>query len=109
MNLTERRNLLVDLGLEDSIVYENPDFDSAIIGYDAINHRVIYDFEKMVEHLMNKDEMDYEEAVEFIEYNTLRATPYMGEKAPIVLHSIEDYIDYHDKKDNINKSTESLK
>jgi hypothetical protein len=109
MNLTERRNLLVDLGLEDSIVYENPDFDSAIIGYDAINHRVIYDFEKMVEHLMNKDEMDYEEAVEFIEYNTLRATPYMGEKAPIVLNSIEDYIDYHDKEDNINESTESLK
>lgn len=29
--------------------------------------------------------MDYEEALEFIEYNTLRALPYMGNDAPIIL------------------------
>ena len=27
-----------------------------------------------------------EEAVEFIDYNTLRAIPYMGDKAPIVVY-----------------------
>ena len=32
MSNTERRDLLVELGLEDSIVFENPDYDSAIIG-----------------------------------------------------------------------------
>lgn len=29
--------------------------------------------------------MTEEEAVEFIDYNTFRAMPYMGEKAPIVV------------------------
>ena len=90
----ERRDLLCELGLENSVVFECPDYDSAIIGYDANNYRVIYDFEKMVEHLMKVDNISYEEAVEFIEYNTLRALPYAGSNGPIVLMSIEHYLDY---------------
>lgn len=35
-----------------------------------------------------------EEAMDFISYNTLRALPYAGENGPIVLTSIEDYLDY---------------
>ena len=70
-NKTPRRDLLNELGLEESIVFENPDYDSAIIGYDANDSRIIYDFEKMAEHLMKVDGMEYDEAVEFIEYNTI--------------------------------------
>ena len=91
-NKTPRRDLLNELGLEESIVFENPDYDSAIIGYDAVDNRVIYDFERMVEHLMNVDSMTYDEAFEFIEYNTIRAIPYFGGKSPIVLHRIDDYL-----------------
>ena len=36
------------------------------------------------------ENMTYEEAVEFIEYNTLRSIPYCS-NAPIVVHMIEDY------------------
>ena len=86
------REILVEIGLEDSIVFENPDYDSAIIGYDENSQRIIYDYEKMVEHLMDKDGMTYEEAVEFIDYNTVRACPYMGSNAPIILRNINDYI-----------------
>ena len=57
---TPRRDLLNELGLEESIVFENPDYDSAIIGYDANDNRVIYDYESMAEHLMNVDGMTYE-------------------------------------------------
>jgi hypothetical protein len=32
MSKTERRDLLVELGFEDSVVFENPDYDSAIVG-----------------------------------------------------------------------------
>ena len=39
---------------------------------------------------MEQDNMTYEEAVEFIEYNTLRSIPYCS-NAPIVVHMIEDY------------------
>ena len=35
---------------------------------------------------------DYEEAVEFIDYNTVPACPYMGSNAPIILRNITDYI-----------------
>ena len=89
---TSRRDILNEIGLEESVVFENPDYDSAIIGYDANNNRVIYDFEKMVIHLMDNDGMTYEEAVEFIEYNTLRSIPYTGGDAPIVMYSIEEYL-----------------
>jgi hypothetical protein len=91
-NKTPRRDLLNELGLEESIVFENPDYDSAIIGYDADNYRVVYDYEKMIEHLMDIDGMEYDEAVEFIEYNTIRSLPYAGSNAPIILHSIKDYM-----------------
>ena len=92
---TPRRELLNELGLEESIVFENPDYDSAIIGYDTNDNRVVYDYESMAEHLMNVDGMTYEEAIEFIEYNTLRAIPYAGSNPPIVLQRIDDYMDYH--------------
>ena len=42
---------------------------SAIIGYDEL----IYDIEKMVECLMDEHGLTYEDAVDFISYNTLRA------------------------------------
>lgn len=87
--------MLVEIGLEDSIVFENPNYDSAIIGYDENSGRIVYDYEKMAEHLMDNDGMTYEEAVEFIDYNTVRACPYMGDSAPIILRSIEDYLDYN--------------
>lgn len=87
-----KRDLLCELGLEESVVFENPDYEDAIIGWDENSGRIIYDYEKMVECLMNEDGMEYDEATEFIDYNTVRACPYMGERAPIILKSIEDYL-----------------
>ena len=86
------RDILIEIGLEHSIVFENPDYDSAIVGYDENSQRIIYDYEKMVKHLMDKDGMTYEDAVEFIDYNTIQACPYMGSNAPIILRDITDYI-----------------
>ena len=45
----ERRDLLNELGLDDSIVFEGPSYDKAIIGYDDTERRVIYDYELMAE------------------------------------------------------------
>ena len=49
----KRRELLCELGLEDSVTFENPDYDSAIVGYDECSGRIIYDYELMIEHLMD--------------------------------------------------------
>ena len=90
------KDILVEIGLEDSIIFENPDYDSAIIGYEENSQRIIYDYEKMTEHLMDKEGMTYEEAVEFIDYNTVQACAYMGNNAPIILRNITDYINIKD-------------
>jgi hypothetical protein len=38
----------------------------------------------MVEYLMEEDDMTEEEAIEFIDYNTLRTVPYI-ENPPIIM------------------------
>lgn len=87
---TNVRDLLNEMGMTDSIVFENPNYDSAIIGYDMVSNRIIYDYELMIQHLMENDGMEYDEAAEFIDYNTIRATPYAGELAPIILYNLKD-------------------
>ena len=60
-------------------------FDDAILGivercsFDAV---VCYDVEKILEILM-KDDMSYEDAIEYYEFNILGA--YVGEKTPMFL------------------------
>lgn len=87
---TNVRDLINEMGFEDAVVFENPNYDSAIIGYDMVENRVVYDFNLMVQHLMDTDGMEYDEAVEFIEYNTIRATPYAGAMAPIIVYNLKN-------------------
>ena len=83
----KNKDILMDQGFGNFIIFENPDYDSAIIGITE-NNQVVYDYEKMIEYLMQEDDMDYEEAVDFISYNTIRSLPYAGEGAPIIMYSI---------------------
>ena len=83
----KNKDILMDQCFEDFIIFENPDYDSAIIGITEDN-QVVYDYDKMIEYLIQEDDMSYEEAVDFISYNTIRSLPYAGEGAPIVMYSI---------------------
>lgn len=83
------RDRLVNMGFSEAIIFENPHYDSAIIGV-TLDGRVIYDFNLMVKHLMDEDSMTDEEAIEFIEYNTVRALPYIPDH-PHILYRIDDY------------------
>ena len=49
----KNRDLLLDMGFDESIVFENPDYDEAIIGV-SDNGRVIYDYDLMIQHLIEK-------------------------------------------------------
>lgn len=71
----------------DTIVLENPDFISAVVGVSS-DSRVVYSYDRMVEDLMATNGMSRDEAAEFIDYNTVRALPYMGEYAPIIVYRI---------------------
>lgn len=89
-----KRDMLYELGHEDFIVFRNPDYDSAIIGISDDN-RVIYDYDKMVAHLMEVDGMEMLDAMEFIDYNTLGSSPPpdMGECGPIIMYGLPDIED----------------
>lgn len=82
----ENKELLAEMGYEDAVILENPDYDSAIIGISECG-RVIYDYDKMVEWLVEKDGMTSEEAMEFIDYNTIRALPYFA-NSPIIMYKL---------------------
>ena len=84
------REKLVEFGYQDSIVYQNPSFDSAIIGVDEISGGVIYDYDLMIADMMEKDHITAEQAIQFIDYNTIKATPYMPEPRPIILRRFEE-------------------
>lgn len=68
----------------DSLVFDNSSFDNSIIGT-TLDGRVIYDFDLMVQEYMKDEECSPGEALEWIEYNTMRALAYMGKKAPLVV------------------------
>lgn len=68
------------------VLFEFPSYDDAFIGL-TLDNRAVYDYDKMIECLMKEDDMSYEEAIEFIYYNTIRALPYIGEKAPVVIQN----------------------
>ena len=77
-------------GYDEVIIFENPDYASAFIGLSS-DDRAIYDYERMVEHLMTEEGMDEEEARDFISYNTLRSLPYIT-KGPVVIHPIDSVL-----------------
>ena len=66
----------------DAVVFDNHAYDNSIIGT-TFDGRAIYDFDKMVKELMQDEGWSEEEAIEWIEFNTIRALPYGGEKAPL--------------------------
>ena len=81
---------LIDAGYEDVPCLSNYSYDDALIGV-TTDGRAIYDFNLMVDWLMEEEGWSDIEAIEWIEFNTIRALPYMGAKAPIVMYSLEDW------------------
>ena len=86
MNAEER---LLENGYDEVKYLTDYSYDSALIGV-TDDGRAVYDYELMAEWLMDAEGWSYEDACEWISYNTLRAIPYMGEDAPIVMNRLED-------------------
>tara|TARA_X000001382_G_C3161407_1_gene176400 strand:+ start:1077 stop:1352 length:276 start_codon:yes stop_codon:yes gene_type:complete len=61
-------------------------FDDAIVGYDAVGFRVVYDYDKCSDILMKRDGMTEHEAHEFMEFNVVSA--YIGDVGPIFIHKL---------------------
>lgn len=65
-------------------------FEDAYIGFTiGIRDSVaVYDYAKCVEVLMNRDGMTEEEAIEYLDHNTVYA--YVGEGTPLFIHRVEN-------------------
>lgn len=80
------------MNILERIIEEHPDseflkcdgFDDAVVGYEIISERLVYDYNMMAEILMQEDMTD-EDAIEYLDYNVLQA--YVGEKTPIFIQA----------------------
>jgi len=59
-------------------------FDRAILGLTS-DGRIVYSENRILLALQEVDGMEYEEALEWYEYNTARGVAYAGKKAPIII------------------------
>lgn len=79
--MNEMRRFLSELN-PDALLADG--LEAAFVGY-TINHHhahvAVYDYDKCVQVLVNRDGMTWEEAEEFLEFNTLSA--YVGENGPL--------------------------
>ena len=98
MTLEQLKQLITDLGYEDVRVFDDYDYADAFIGM-SDDGRAVYSYDKMVEWLMLKEDWSFEEAVEWIDYNTMRALPYYPD-GPIVVYDVPEYMkDDYDKEE----------
>ena len=70
-------------GHEETVFFEHPSMVKAITGI-TDSEQLIYDYNLMIEAAMEEEGWTCEDAIDWIEYNTLRSIPYMGSSHPIV-------------------------
>jgi hypothetical protein len=58
-------------------------FDDALIGMCSVSYRAIYDYNKMIDILVQGDDMDEVDALEYLHYNVVGA--YVGDMTPIYM------------------------
>lgn len=70
---------------EDAILFDNMSYDGSIVGV-TTDGRVVYDYYKMIEELMEDEGWSYEEAIDWIDYNTIGGIhPSIEGNPPIIM------------------------
>lgn len=83
------KRTIIETENKEAVIFTNPSYDNSIIGLDT-DQRVVYSFDKMIKELVKEEGMTETEAIEFIEYNTIRTLPYIDEKVrPIIIYMSE--------------------
>ena len=88
MSKRSAKDKILDNGYENIVIFDNVGYDDALIGVSE-DGRAIYDYDLMVKWLVDNDNMSISDAVEWIDYNTIRALPYAGDEAPIIMYRID--------------------
>ena len=85
-SVEELREYLLEQGNDETTFFTNPDYIEAIVGVSQ-DGRLVYSYKNMVNSLVLRDNISIEEAMEFIDYNTLRTLPYMGDYSPVIVYN----------------------
>lgn len=72
--------------IADGVVILEPSdtYDKGIVGYNPKEKKLIYALSLLINALVEDNDWEYEEAVDWLHYNTIRACRYQ-ENAPIIL------------------------
>ena len=79
--------ILLDNGYEGIMTFGWFDCDDALIGV-SNDDRAIYDYDLMIESLMDHDDMTYEEAVDWVD-GIIQFIPISNNKLPIIMYRLE--------------------
>lgn len=71
-------------------VFVYPSYWQAVIGINAADGGLIYDYDRMVDVLVMDNEMSVEDAIGWIDYNVLRTIPYIEGIKPVVIKQEEN-------------------
>ena len=74
-------------GFDDVIILEGYSYDDALIGVTE-EGRAVYDYEKMVAWLVRTQGFTEDEAVEWIDFNTINALPNAGPLGPLIMYRV---------------------
>ena len=76
-------------GFNLSVYFTNPNYASAIIGI-STEGNIVYSYERMIDYLMKTDDMTYEDAVDWIDYDVVRSIPYIQKMGtmPIIIYEV---------------------
>ena len=67
-----------------ALYFSEPDYNSALIGL-SIDGRAVYEYNLMISFLIEKFDYTYDEAIDFMEQNTIKSTEYQ-KNSPIIIH-----------------------
>ena len=84
-DLTQR---LCDEGLLEDDATQFDGYESAITGFTE-DGRIVYDYYKIVERVMEIDKCDSINAMDYIDFNMVRMLPVMGDHSPVIMYPLE--------------------
>lgn len=97
MDAEEMRKMLVANGFENAVLLDNPDLTRAIIGITE-DERLVYSYSIMIDLLFESGNFTLDEAIEFVNVETMQAIDCIKTNKPIVIREFYGDMGYWDRK-----------
>lgn len=76
-------------GFDDVKYFTNFSYDDALVGV-TTDGQAVYDYNLMIDWLIKTNGWSEDDAIDWVNYNTIRGLSYMGEGAPIIMFPLFD-------------------